>query len=94
MPVIAVKYCGGCNPRYDRVKLAQALREDLPEFEFSGADAPDPDFVLVVYGCQARCVAHEHITGRLGKLFAASMEDRGPLAEALKKSLRDLNQHI
>ena len=92
MAVIAVKYCGGCNPRYDRVKFVQDLQEDLlapgPECEFSGADTPDPDFVLVVCGCPASCVSHGHLTGRLGKFVAASPEDREPLAKALREALR------
>jgi len=68
MAVIAVKYCGGCNPRYDRVKFVQDLQGEfsLSEYEFASADAPDPDFVLVTCGCPVRCVSHGHITGRRG----------------------------
>lgn len=27
---VAVKYCGGCNPRYERTELAERLRADFP----------------------------------------------------------------
>jgi dissimilatory sulfite reductase (desulfoviridin) alpha/beta subunit len=85
MSVIAVKYCGGCNPRYDRVKLVRDLQEEFPEHNFFNADAPNPDFVVVVCGCPVRCVKHEHITGRQGKFIAASPEDRELLTEAMRR---------
>ena len=81
--LIAVKYCGGCNPRYDRVQFVRDLQENFPEIEFAGVDAPDPDFALVVCGCPVCCVSHERLTGRRGKFVAASPEDREPLTEAL-----------
>ncbi|MDR2529310.1 MAG: hypothetical protein LBD04_09905 [Synergistaceae bacterium] len=83
MAVIAVKYCGGCNPRYDRVEFARSLQADFPELEVVGADAAEPDFVLVVCGCPVRCVQHERLTGRRGKFVAASLEDREALYAAL-----------
>jgi len=89
MAVIAVKYCGGCNPRYDRVQFVQDLRESLPEFEFSGTDAFDPEFALIVCGCPARCVSHGQIAGRWGKFVVASPEHE-PLTEALRKALRQM----
>ncbi|MDR2523868.1 MAG: hypothetical protein LBC93_09245 [Synergistaceae bacterium] len=83
MAVIAVKYCGGCNPRYDRVGFVRSLQGDFPELEVAGADAAEPDFALVVCGCPARCVQHEQLTGRQGKFVAASPEDREALCAAL-----------
>ena len=47
-----VKYCGGCNPRFDRVAAAGALG-------FGGVPAAQPgvryDTLLVICGCTARC---------------------------------------
>ena len=87
MAIIAVKYCGGCNPWYNRTQFVQNLQGSFPECEFSGADILDPDFALIVCGCPARCLSHEHITGRLGKFVAISPENE-PLIEALRKALR------
>lgn len=48
----AVKYCGGCNPRFDRVAAAASLG-------FAGAPSARPGVpcgtLLVVCGCTARC---------------------------------------
>ena len=32
--IVQVKYCGGCNPRYDRVEFLQHLMNTFPEIEF------------------------------------------------------------
>ena len=86
MAVVAVKYCGGCNPRYDRVEFVRSLQKDFPGLEVIGTlppSAAEPDFALVVCGCPARCVQHEQLTGRRGKFITASPEDREALCTAL-----------
>ena len=51
----AVKYCGGCNPRYDRVALVRQLESRLGE-RLSGVWPGEVyDEVYVVCGCSARC---------------------------------------
>ena len=36
---IGVRYCGGCNPRYDRVALVKRIGGFFPEAEFVTAQA-------------------------------------------------------
>jgi len=53
---VGIKYCGGCNPEYDRVAAVNRLAEDLREdVEFLPASAPDLDLVLAVQGCRTAC---------------------------------------
>jgi hypothetical protein len=53
---VGLKYCGGCNPRYDRIALAEALMARLgPEIEWVSPDAGQLDFVLAIEGCQTAC---------------------------------------
>lgn len=53
---VAVKYCGGCNPRYDRTKALAELKAALPEARFVPATPGEPgDALLVLCGCTARC---------------------------------------
>ena len=52
--VVGLRYCGGCNPRYDRVAAVERLRAQLPAVELRPA-APGQEIVLVVCGCPARC---------------------------------------
>ncbi len=56
---LGVRYCGGCNPAYDRIKLVEQIREKLrvalgEEVSLArpGAQA---DTTLVVCGCPACC---------------------------------------
>ncbi|MBE6016991.1 MAG: hypothetical protein E7233_05195 [Lachnospiraceae bacterium] len=51
---VYVKYCGGCNPRYDREAFVNELKEGLPQHSFS-AQAKDPDVSLIVCGCSCAC---------------------------------------
>jgi hypothetical protein len=54
---VALKFCGGCNPDYDRVSVAESIRTGLEgRVEFrSTADCSGIDIVLVLAGCQTAC---------------------------------------
>ena len=52
---IGVKYCGGCNPTYDRVQLVEIVKKKLSGLaEVVGADE-DIDLVLAIQGCETAC---------------------------------------
>ena len=53
---VRVRYCGGCNPRYDRVALARRLPGAFPgvQFVFGRGGGPCGREVLVC-GCERRC---------------------------------------
>ncbi len=96
---IAVKYCGGCNPYYDRVAEVEKLRREFPEAEFVGAgeyeggdlseSAAKPDLVLVVCGCQAACAEHRRLTGINGKIIMAGVGDFAKARERLRAVYND-----
>lgn len=53
---IGIRYCGGCNPTYDRVAVVKRLRKLLPEYTFTAAQpGKSYDAVLVVSGCPTAC---------------------------------------
>jgi hypothetical protein len=53
---VAIKYCGGCNPDYDRVALVKRIEESLDgNVEFVSAEDEDIDLVLAVEGCRTAC---------------------------------------
>ena len=61
---IGVKYCGGCNPRYDRGAFVEGLKARYPDAEFQSARPQERyDQVLVVCGCAARCADVSAIRG-------------------------------
>ena len=53
---IGVKYCGGCNPSYERVQAANMIKRHLNQHTFKSF-SPDEDFdkVLVINGCEKSC---------------------------------------
>ncbi len=51
----AVKYCGGCNARFDRVDLVRRLEKMLGEKLPSTQPEIEYDEVYVICGCSARC---------------------------------------
>jgi 4-hydroxybutyrate CoA-transferase len=86
---LGVKYCGGCNPRYDRARFVARLLD-----EFEGlvnapiGEARDVDLVLVVCGCPSRCAEHAALRGRFGKIVIGGERDYEVLRSLLEKSLR------
>ena len=53
---VAIKYCGGCNPDYDRVALVEGIKERLnAKVEFVSAEDENIDLVLAVEGCKTAC---------------------------------------
>ena len=60
---VGLRYCGGCNPRYDRVALVKELQRSLPGIRFELADADAPHAAaLLVCGCSAQCVGVSDLT--------------------------------
>jgi hypothetical protein len=53
---IRVKYCGGCNPNYDRVALVKQIEERLAgKAALVGAEGNGIALVLAVVGCSIAC---------------------------------------
>ena len=86
--VIGIRYCGGCNPRYDRVALAGKLAASFPELAFrSGLTDSDCLAVLVFCGCPVRCALRPEEL-RDPRLIPISSPEDLPLArERLEQQL-------
>ena len=58
-----VKFCGGCNPRYDRGEAYQTVRSSLSgaaEFSYPEDGASD-DVLLIIRGCTGCPYLYEEI---------------------------------
>ena len=54
---VGVKYCGGCNPSYDRVQYVRKLQEAAGAWvEWVFFDPGTAPTVLAVGGCDRQCV--------------------------------------
>ena len=79
---IGIKYCGGCNPRYDRVA---AVKELHPEWKIEPAGEGGQEYILVVCGCTAVCAGHAHLKAAKHKFVINSREQFDAACEAIKK---------
>jgi len=53
---VGLKYCGGCNPEYDRVALARHIEESLHgKVEFVKPENKGVELILAVEGCSTAC---------------------------------------
>ena len=62
---VGVKYCGGCNPYYDRVALVEQIKSSLKgKAEFVSPSNDDVDLVIAVEGCQTACADIKSLQGK------------------------------
>jgi len=53
---IAVKYCGGCNPYYERREAVREIESRIKtKLEIYNIENI-PDIVLIVCGCKSQCI--------------------------------------
>ena len=53
---VAIKFCGGCNPDFDRVALVERIEGGLNgRVEFVTLENENIDLVLAVEGCKTAC---------------------------------------
>ena len=60
---VGVKFCGGCNPRYDRGACLRKIREQLNDVIWvTGKQDEICDYWLLICGCQRGCIRSEDFT--------------------------------
>jgi acyl dehydratase len=85
--VIGIKYCGGCNPVYDRVKRVGKLRETNPEHEYVTPKGDQVcDYWVVVCGCSRRCAEMKSLKARYKVAVVWDEESFRQLEQELSKS--------
>ncbi|MBI5247972.1 MAG: hypothetical protein HY912_00625 [Desulfomonile tiedjei] len=90
---MAVKYCGGCDPIYDRVELVQRIKSEAGEsIEWLTLDEQGYEAILVVCGCLKACPEDElrHLSPLSLKYDGLSPER--VVAQLLEKGRTDANQ--
>ncbi|MGI6168378.1 MAG: hypothetical protein ACOYI4_01505 [Christensenellales bacterium] len=74
--LVAIKYCGGCNPYYDRSALVQRLKQELShEVEFAPPGTVDCDVGVIISGCVRRCILQNVFRAKYGSVYVTKDED-------------------
>lgn len=84
---IYVKFCGGCNPRYDRALLYKRLREDFKDagIHTDIGRAQDAEFVILIQGCQRACAAAPDFPKAIEVYEVNSANAYDNLADAIRR---------
>ena len=84
---IGLKYCGGCNPEYDRVELVTRMEQRLREkATFVSPDSQNVDIILAVQGCSTACADLSPFDG-LEVLTITCEEDARVLSDEILKKI-------
>ncbi|MDR3259874.1 MAG: hypothetical protein LBT51_09745 [Fusobacteriaceae bacterium] len=89
---IGIKYCGGCNPRYNRVEEVEKIKNKLENhiFEYAKEDKTY-DFILVACGCLAACATHNNLKFNIKKFILSSSQDFVDAYDMIFCSLKGLD---
>lgn len=85
---IGLKYCGGCNPRYDRKDFAAKLCNDLGLACCPVGDRKEWELVLVLCGCTNCCADHSLYKGEKGKFIVKALEDYPEVRDRIREVLK------
>ncbi|MCL2864083.1 MAG: hypothetical protein FWE25_00935 [Lachnospiraceae bacterium] len=73
---IGIKYCGGCNPRYDRTSIVVRLEKDFPGLQITSAAALQLyDIVVFLKGCMRPCIKEEDYPARIAQMIVSCEAD-------------------
>lgn len=83
---IGIKYCGGCNSGYDRVKLVNDIRNCFKDYEFNYTNRNESfDLILVINGCHVSCASLEDFKSRKGFFNITDDDIKEIVSQVLKK---------
>jgi hypothetical protein len=73
---IGVKYCGGCNPRFDRGAIFHTIQSRLKEAHFEHAkEGVIYDALLVISGCTNNCASYSQYEYNKGVVHIMDSND-------------------
>jgi len=72
---IGIKYCGGCNPHFDRTNISNKIMRLFKDDKFEYANENSfYDIIIVINGCSRACSDHSLLNGNI-KFFINSDAD-------------------
>lgn len=86
---IALKYCGGCDPGFDRVEYFNKIKNAAGDrIEWVTLDDPDFETVLVISGCDVACPT-EHMVSTACRRIVSVRDDKSDPAEIVQSLLSE-----
>ena len=84
---IGIKYCGGCNPIYDRAAVVSSLEEYVNkayniEIAKQGIIYA---VVIILCGCTSACASNNNLKAKYGKVCITSGNDNSKLFDIIDK---------
>lgn len=84
---IGIKYCGGCNPTYDRTDIVSRLKKYIGiectiEIAKQGIIY---DVVVILCGCSSACASHQNLEAKYEKVCITSENDIVNLVNIIDK---------
>ncbi len=91
---VALKFCGGCDPAYDRMEAFQRIRSEAGDsIEWVDVEDRGYEAVLLVCGCPTACPDGElREAPRLVTLKHEGLSPERVVAQLLGKGQTDANQ--
>jgi 4-hydroxybutyrate CoA-transferase len=88
---IALRFCGGCNPYFDRAKLYEDVKTEFSsvcDFELFHEDQKY-DIVLLINGCSSECLMEEDYDADLVVLHDRNYKDyKAVIQSAMDKVIK------
>ena len=80
MKTVAVKFCGGCNPTYDRLAYWEKVKAAAARsmITWVGPDHPAPEAVLLICGCPTSCPEKDYRAFPPGRLLCVRDQRTAP----------------
>ena len=84
---IGLKYCGGCNPNYDRGAMAEKITRELDSTaNFVNIIDDNVDMVLSIQGCDVSCADLKPFKGYNVKIIN-SIDDAEAFINEIQKTV-------
>lgn len=91
---IGIKYCGGCNPRFDRSQIVLRLKSEFKDLQIQSANTKETfDLIVVITGCASRCASHSELNGRFGKVIISHPDDYPILSKMIDEIYEQQRGH-
>ncbi|MEI8215482.1 MAG: hypothetical protein WCF96_00135 [Eubacteriales bacterium] len=87
-----VKFCGGCNPRFERTEALGVIKNCLKDkVEFENVNEEDTyDGLLVIGGCTNICPKYKHYKVRRKPLFLHDKNQIDIIIEKINKEVEGI----